>query len=81
MAQKIIDPRGRRAGVQLATAGYLIGSLVLVFADSVNVLIVGRSVMFHFREVFTHIYPDSSRDLLPALDSVSFLPSYLKSRL
>ena len=52
LAQKIIDPRGRRAGVQLATAGYLIGSLVLAVADSVNILIVGRSAISHFIEIF-----------------------------
>jgi SP family facilitated glucose transporter-like MFS transporter 3 len=46
-----MDPRGRRAGVQLAAAGYLIGSLVLALADSVNALIVGRSAIFHFIEI------------------------------
>ena len=55
MAQKIIDPRGRRAGVQLATAGYLIGSLVLTVADTVNILIVGRSAISLFIQMF-HLY-------------------------
>ena len=51
MAPRIIDPLGRRAGVQLASVGYLIGSLVLTIANSVGLLIVGRSAMFHFIEI------------------------------
>jgi hypothetical protein len=39
------------------------------------------SRLSYFGETLTHLYPDSSRALLLALDSASFLPSYLKFRL